>query len=327
MVEPVAVSACEPELYALARQALTYWPGHFGDPVLVKFRENAVFSVHDAQGRRFALRLHRQGYHSAAALESELVWIRALADHGLQVPAPVPALNGIYSVPIPAKADQQVRYADILLWLNGQTLTMAEDAAQANTEALGTIYRSLGAEAARMHDHGQNWSPPARFSRASWNREGLVGETPLWGRFWEFDALSRAERALAVAARSALAEDLGELPMNPSVYGLIHGDLLSDNVMIDAGRIQLIDFDDAGWGWHMFELATALYFHIGSPNFNLRQEALLHGYRQVRPLSDEQQAQLPLFLLARGVTYLGWLHTRRETQTAREQAPMLVGRF
>jgi hypothetical protein len=32
---------------------------------------------------------------------------------------------------------------------------------------------------------------------------------------------------------------------------------------------------------------------------------------------------LPLFFLARGITYLGWVHTRSETETARELTPMI----
>ena len=34
---------------------------------------------------------------------------------------------------------------------------------------------------------------------------------------------------------------------------------------------------------------------------------------------------LPLFYAVRGLTYLGWVHTRQETETARELTPTLVG--
>jgi hypothetical protein len=34
-----------------------------------------------------------------------------------------------------------------------------------------------------------------------------------------------------------------------------------------------------------------------------------------------------MFLAARGTTYLGWVHTRQETETARELTPMLVELF
>jgi hypothetical protein len=34
---------------------------------------------------------------------------------------------------------------------------------------------------------------------------------------------------------------------------------------------------------------------------------------------------LPLFFLLRGFTYLGWLHTRKETTAAKELVPLVVG--
>lgn len=47
--------------------------------------ENATFSVM-AQGKRYALRLHRGNYHQKAAIESELLWLDALRSEGIQVP-------------------------------------------------------------------------------------------------------------------------------------------------------------------------------------------------------------------------------------------------
>ena len=53
---------------------------------------------------------------------------------------------------------------------------------------------------------------------------------------------------------------------------------------------------------------------------------LIAGYRCHRQLSEQQLSYLPLFLMARGLTYLGWVHTRPETQTAKEMTPMLIGK-
>ena len=33
---------------------------------------------------------------------------------------------------------------------------------------------------------------------------------------------------------------------------------------------------------------------------------------------------VPLFFLARGLTYVAWVHTRHETETAKELTPMLL---
>jgi Ser/Thr protein kinase RdoA (MazF antagonist) len=63
---------------------------------------------------------------------------------------------------------------------------------------------------------------------------------------------------------------------------------------------------------------------MGEAHYETAYTALIVGYRENRALSDAQLAYLPLFLLARSFTYLGWVHTRAETQTARELTPMLV---
>ncbi len=94
--------------------------------------------------------------------------------------------------------------------------------------------------------------------------------------------------------------------------------------MVDGERLRLIDFDDAGFGWHLFELVTSLYFIRGEAYFERAQDALIEGYRAHRQLPDQQLEPMPLFYLARGFTYLGWVHTRQETETAKELTPMLV---
>ena len=86
----------------------------------------------------------------------------------------------------------------------------------------------------------------------------------------------------------------------------------------------MINFHDAGFGWHLVELATSLYFIRGEAYFEQAKDALSEGYRVHRHLPDEQLELLPLFFLARGFTYIGWVHTRHETETAKELTPMLL---
>ena len=61
-----------------------------------------------------------------------------------------------------------------------------------------------------------------------------------------------------------------------------------------------------------------------SDYFEQAQDALIAGYRKHRQLTDEQLKLLPLFFLARAFTYVGWSHTRHETETAKELTPMLL---
>jgi Ser/Thr protein kinase RdoA (MazF antagonist) len=114
--------------------------------------------------------------------------------------------------------------------------------------------------------------------------------------------------------------------MHADRYGLIHADLVPENLLVDGGRACVIDFDDAGFGWHLFELATSLYFIIGDSIYSAARDALMRGYRTERTLSDAALERLPLFLAVRGTTYLGWVHTRQGTETANEMTPFLIER-
>jgi hypothetical protein len=77
---------------AEAAEAAAHWGGAHSLR-LIRDRENAVFEAALPTGRA-ALRLHRVGYQSEAAIRSELWWCAALADAGVPVPRPLPAQDG-----------------------------------------------------------------------------------------------------------------------------------------------------------------------------------------------------------------------------------------
>ena len=57
-------------LTGLAVNAMAEWGITDCTPRLIKYRENAVFEVRAPDAPRAALRVHRQGYHSADSLAS-----------------------------------------------------------------------------------------------------------------------------------------------------------------------------------------------------------------------------------------------------------------
>jgi Ser/Thr protein kinase RdoA (MazF antagonist) len=308
----------------LAEAALARWDLDVASVHPIKVRENAVYRVELAGGGRVALRVHRQGYHSDAALRSEFAWMRALGTAGIEVPSPVPSRDGRDFECVPDGSG--TRQVDVFEWIDGRQLGSVEGSVQGDEETLRTLYRTIGATTARMHAQAAAWSRPAGFERHAWDAAGLVGEAPLWGRFWELAALAPDQRRLLAAGRERIAADLGRLGTAAARFGLIHADLVPENILVDGDRVRVIDFDDAGFGWRMFDLATSLYFISGESFYPLARDALVAGYRSVAPLPDEELARLPLFLAARSTTYLGWVHTRQETETARELTPYLVER-
>jgi Ser/Thr protein kinase RdoA (MazF antagonist) len=314
------------EMQALAILALREWDLEILNLAPLKVRENAVFRIDMAGGGRAVLRVHRSGYHSDEELDSEFVWMRALEAAGIPVPRVIQSRNGRNFEVVAARAGNDARQIDVFEWIDGRQLGSVESGVSGEDAAIAEQYHMIGAIAARMHNHTTAWEQPVGFRRHAWDAAGLVGENPFWGRFWDLAALSPAQKSLLLRTRAKIAGELAAYGTKPDRYGLIHADLVPENLLVDGRRVQVIDFDDAGFGWHLFELATSLYFITGDAIYQTAREALIRGYRSERAMSDEVLARLPLFLAARGTTYLGWVHTRQGSETARELTPFLVER-
>lgn len=284
---------------------------------LASIRENAVFEVRDSDGARAALRLHRTGYHELPAIRSELLWLTHLRRHGLAVPAPIPASDGRLAI-----TTSTGRAVSLLDWVSGPRLLdvtpesgaveVTGPEARPDLPLRGRLFFQLGAMLARLHNASDRFDPPAGFVRPVWNCDGFLGETPLWGRFWEHPGLTADTRGLLVQARRAVKTELEAFVRDGADFGLIHADPLEDNVIVtDAGPVA-IDFDDSGYGFRMYDLAVALYRRNDEPQELERAEPLRDGYRRYRPLPDSHWQRLSLFLLLRSLACLGWIVPRTD---------------
>ncbi|WP_333814583.1 phosphotransferase enzyme family protein [Tabrizicola sp.] len=256
-------------------------------------RENHVCECILPSGDRAALRLHRAGYQSSAAIRSELWWCAELARAGLPVPAALPALDGRLLVPL---ADG--RHASVIAWMDGEALG---EAAKPFTHPLPEVldaYHSLGQLLARVHRTTDRLALPDGFTRPRWDLDGLVGEQPHWGRFWEHPTAAPDQRAALIRARDALRERLsGEL-------GLIHADVLRENVLVNGHSVSLIDFDDSGFGFRLHDLGTALVQTVYLPEQPQLRAALMAGY------GTTDEAMVQAFTLARTLASVGWTMPR-----------------
>lgn len=290
----------------LARRARVLGPNvqtFYDDPVhlvrglgtRVAERENLVYRIDCTPPR--ALRLHRSGLRTKAELVSELDWMAALQARGLSVPKPFPALDGALC----HEVDGQI--VDVLGWLDGAPMGKG---GRLNPALDGQVaYHALGRAMAGLHQKSDDWIPPPRFQRHAWDLDGLLGENPLWGRFWENPRLTKAETDLLTKARHQARDIVSALPAPD--YGLIHADLVQENVLFGASGPQMIDFDDGGFGYRLFDIATALNFIRREPDPVPLQAAFTQGYLATRPID---LTALPLFQAIRAFTYVGWIVPR-----------------
>lgn len=314
------MSALHEQLKARAREALTAWDLPDQEPELLKYRENAVFKVLLNGGGKAALRLHRPGYHSEAALRSELLWMDDLRRNGLSVPQPIAAGDGVLLVRLNGAEPQ---FADLIGWVEGRQIGEGGKPLEHPANEIARIYHSLGAAMAMMHDISDRWTPPSDFSRPAWDGAGLLGENPLWGRFWDCAGLSVAGGAFLADLRSRLQRRLDAVGATLD-YGLIHADLVRENVLVDGERVAVIDFDDCGYGFRLFDIATALLRSRRDRHYESIKASLVAGYRSQRALGDGALAHLPLFMLLRALTYIGWVGDRPDLPDAAERMARYV---
>jgi Ser/Thr protein kinase RdoA (MazF antagonist) len=275
---------------ALAAEAALHWNGTLARQLSV--RENLVHEI-AIPGGRAALRLHRQGYQSAAAIRSELWWCDALARAGVPVPAALPSQKGELLVTL-----SNGRHASAISWLEGEPLGAAGQPFTRPLRDTLDLHHSLGALLAQFHRATDRLTLPEGFTRPRWDLEGLVGEAPFWGRFWDHPAATPDQRATLIRARDALRERLS------GDQGLIHADVLRENVLVNGHSLSLIDFDDSGFGFRLYDLGTVLSQNLYEPAYADIRDALMAGY------GTTDRAMVEAFTLARTLASVGWTMPR-----------------
>lgn len=284
---------------SLAIEAAAHWGG---TPLaLIRNRENAVFRMSLPDGAQAALRLHRIGYQTAAAIESELWFCGALAAQNLPIPRPLPTQTGAGLVTLHAG-----RMASAVEWLAGDPLGEAGMLLSGTTQDQTAQHHSLGRLIAQVHTATEALQLPDIFDRPAWDIDGLTGETPFWGRFWDHPALTPQERGQMQDARSFLRDSLQNhaktAPLLP-----IHADVLRENLLVDGPRLSLIDFDDSGLGFALYDLGTVLSQNLYEPAFNGIRAGLIAGYETLRPADGRM---VDVFTLARCLASVGWTMPR-----------------
>lgn len=300
-------------LAPVARRAL----GEYGVPedatlTLLNVSENATFAVHDpATGRRTVLRVHRHGYHDGAEITSELAWLDALReDTGVRTPRVLPTVDGRRLLSMAEEGADEPRHVVHFEFLPGVEPTPTGERLPASFELLGSI-------TARMHEHALAWRRPAGFVRFAWDYDGSFGQQARWGRWQDGIAVGREEKAVLGRLDATVRARLARFGSGQERYGLVHADLRLANLLEHGDETYVIDFDDCGWGWFLYDFGTALSFFEDDPRVPELTEAWVRGYRTVRDLSAEDERELATFVVMRRLLLVAWIGSHSGTDLAR----------
>jgi Ser/Thr protein kinase RdoA (MazF antagonist) len=257
------------------------------------------------------LRVHRPGYHDRAAIESELAWVAALrADGVVRTATVVPARDGSSVVAGRAHPDAAARWCVLVDWLPGEH--PREDRLEP------AAFERLGSLAAAMHRHARRWRRPAWFTRPRWDWAGCLGPDGNWGRWQDAPGVGPAEREVLGRAADALRSRLAAFGDGPDRFGLVHADMRLANLLVHDGSVSVIDFDDCGFGWYMYDLGSSLSFIEHYPTVPQMIDSWVRGYRSQAPLSADEEAELPTFVMLRRLLLVAWIGSHADTDLAQD---------
>ena len=283
-----------------------------GEARLVNHSENHTFRIDSPRGR-YSLRVHREGYQSAASIESELDWLMALRrDTALAIPEPIAGRDGKLLQSFFA-ANGERRLAVLFHHIAGQ-----EPSPESN---LGDIFTTLGQYAARMHQHVIAWPRPQQFERQVWQAATILDADGLWGDWRLAPGVNEKNRLVLDRLDSILWHRLADYGTSADRYGLIHADMRLGNLLVEDGQMTLIDFDDCGFCWFTYDFAAAISFHETNPAIPALKAAWLDGYQAIRPLSEDDLAAMDSMVMLRRMALLAWIGSHAETRLAQQHMP------
>jgi Ser/Thr protein kinase RdoA (MazF antagonist) len=246
---------------------------------------------------RYNLRL--LATNDAQMVNSELTWLKALSQEaGIPVPEPIPTLKGELITKIITPGVPQGKLVSLMRWMDGRILTKGFTPKH---------LKSWGEVTAQMHNFSASWKPPKGFQRPHWDWHGQLGGRDFrnpYDKILETIPKKYYEAFNEISAKSKkMMESLGK---GKDAYGMIHADLFPENVIFKGGQARLIDFEDCGYGYWMWDIGMALHPWAWTEKWDEMREAFLAGYTQIQPIPDSQLQHLDLFIAAHHATMVIW---------------------
>ncbi|MBZ9602971.1 phosphotransferase enzyme family protein [Phyllobacterium chamaecytisi] len=278
--------------------------------VLLNISENATFQIGSGDGRAI-LRVHRQGYHTFDEISSELSWMDDIRRSGIvEVPSTVPDERGTTIQTLLAGRGIPARHAVMFSYLPGKSPSPEEN--------LAHWFEVLGEVTARLHRHSMNWIPPKGFVRHTWDADAMHGQRNLWGAWQNGIGLHNDGKATVGLAVDKVHRALLDYGQGADRFGLVHADLRLANLLVDGDRLKVIDFDDSGFTWYMYDFAAAVSFIEHLPSIPELRDAWIEGYSKAGHITSQDRAAISTLVLARRILLMAWLASHREIPLAKE---------
>ena len=276
------------KLYDLKEHELSQVPGHEGG-------RNLVYICVKSGEPEYVLRISMLEDRKAEDYLAEAEFVHYLAESGAPVVDVTHSINGklVESFSI----DGKDYFVMLFSYAKGMLISDNGYKYRENTP-LEEYFYNTGKVLGTIHKLSKKYKPehqrPMFFDK--YNRDYIDALIP--------DTYAELKKAIWERL-----EKFSNLPVNESVYGLVHFDFSDGNYHIDmnTGNITVFDFDNCIYCWYMFDLANLWTHGIGwyqnEPDSGKRMEymkgyfnTILAGYMSETDVSEEMLKQLPLFI-------------------------------
>lgn len=310
-----SVSFCSKQYYlSLANEALKRFPINEQAIVrLINYSENYTFLVEDRENSfKAILRISSPGYHSKQELDAEIIYLKSIIKNAIiEVPEPIYGIDGEYIQSLKTEQSDTPCYCTMFSFLSGETPD------EESKQELTVIFNKLGEVTAKFHHHSQTWHKAQLLERPVWDYETTLGSKPNWGRWQDGVGVTPERNVLFQKVSETIKTRLSKFGTSSNRFGLIHGDLRAANLLVENGQLKVLDFDDFGFGWYLYDLATALSFIEHKDYINDLINAWLTGYKKIRNLSLEEEQEIPTFIMLRRLLLVGWIGSHDDTDLAK----------
>lgn len=283
---------------------------------LLNYSENATYLITPPTGPSRVLRINRPGYHPRSHILTELAWLHALKrDTSIIIADPVPGRDGEAIQYVWHPALPEPRHCVLMTFVEG---TEPDD----NNRL--AAFELLGGVTARLHLHAAAWKPPHPVLRERWDFETMIGDKPHWGRWQEGLGMTPAKQRKLAKLLPVIRRRVDAIGYGRERFGLIHADLRAANLLVHDGQVAVIDFDDCGHSWFIYDLAAALSFIETHPDLQSYIDAWLRGYTALRKLSKQEIAEIPTFIMLRRLLLVAWVGSHADTEQAQAMGPQFT---
>ncbi len=171
-----------------------------------------------------------------------------------------------------------------------------------------SMYETLGEIAAKIHNNSTTWTPPEYYSRMEWDYDSTFKNG--WNNYYgvHYQQLTKwlisSEIAILDECADLIKERLDVYGKSKEKYGMIHSDLRMSNLLQNGEDITVLDFDDCGLGWYMYDVACICGLMEHRPDLHLVFDAIMNGYKRIRPVGEEDIVEIGTFVMMRRIGML-----------------------